>query len=545
MKNKVLLKEDARKKIKEGVDLVANPVKITLGAGGKNVVCVRDNMMPVITKDGVSIAQEVQSDDPIVNAGALAVKQVAKQTNDLAGDGTTTSTVLAQAIINEAEKELKNTNKYFGLYKVKGANPISLKRGIDKASEEVIKNLKQLSQKSSNIYTLKNIAKISANGDKEISDLVVEAINKVTKDGVIKVEEVESIKSEIETTNGYEFDSPISSYMFITNEEKITAEFDDMNVLLYEGYIEDFNQLDETIKAVFDHEKNKFTSLLIIADQISTPVERQIIKFKTEGAKIMYVKSPSFGARRTEVMQDIASVIGARVYKQDELSEVTAEGIGRVRKVISDVNKTTLIGGQGNTQERIEVVKKQTKTIQGGKKEKDFVKERLGKLTGGIAIIKVGGYSAVERREKTDRVEDALCAVKACLEEGFVAGGGATYLQIAEKLKTTDVSFKNKDEEKGFNVVVRALSAPFKQIMLNAGIESQEIENIIRTASYGQGFNLITEQVEDLLKAGVIDPTKVSRLALLNATNISGMFLSVEAIVYNNTPIFGQNAQVI
>lgn len=531
MENKVLLDKEAREKIKEGVDLVANIVKKTLGASGQNVMCVRDGMIPVITKDGVSIAREVQSDDPIVNAGVLMVKQIAIKTDSETNDGTTSSTTLAQAIVEKAHEALN-----------KGANAVQLKRGIDKASQEAIKELRVLSQKSSKIATLKNIAQISANGDKEISDLVVSAFKKVGHEGIIKVEETESINSSIELTKGYEFDSPFSSWAYITDRDKFTAEFEDMNVLLYAGYLENIKELDASVEA--SSKDGVFKGLLIIADQISTEAERELIKLKSAGNKIMYVKSPSFGSRRIEVLEDIASLIGAKVYSQDTgsaLENVTAEGIGKIKKVVSDVNSTILIGGTGDTTQRIETVKQQTKTISGGKKEKDFVKERLAKLNSGIAIIRVGGYSEVERREKTDRVEDALGAVKACLEEGYVAGGGATYLKIAEKLKKSTIETKSDSEKQGVEVVIEALSAPFRQILLNAATESAEIEKQIREGEYGYGYNLRTELYEDLFKAGVIDPTKVSRMALQNATSISGTFLSTGGIVFNNTPLFKVN----
>ena len=535
MQNQVILNKEARQKVKEGVDLVADPVKVTLGAGGRNVMCVRDNMMPVVTKDGVSIAQEVQHDDPIINACALVVKQVAKQTNDLAGDGTTTSTVLAQSIVNNAITVLDNDEKI---------NAVHLKKGLDLATNEAITILKSISRKSSNLATLKNIAKISANGDKEISNLVLEAVKKVGKDGIIKVEESLRGESYIDFTKGYEFASPFSSYMYVTNQEKMLAEFADVNVLLYENYIEDLKQLDDVIKDCFD-DSGVFKGLIIISDQISTFAENQIIKFKETGLKFMCVKSPSYGARRSEVMQDIAALIGANVIRNIE--DYKREDLGFVTKIISDFNKTTLIGGIGSDEvvkDRIKVVNEQTKNT-ASQKERDFVKERLGKLKGGLAVINVGGYSDVERREKTDRVDDALCAVKACQEEGYVVGGGATYLMIQQTLKDNPPKNVNSSVLAGYNVLVESLSSPFRQICINAGITNiEEVENAIIRGEYGYGFNLLTEEYEDLFKAGVIDPTKVSRLALQNATSIVSTFLSIQAIVYNNTPVFGGHESI-
>lgn len=536
MENKVLFKEEARAKVKEGVDLVANPVRVTLGAKGRNVMCVRDGMLPIVTKDGVSIAKEVQSEDPIVNAGCLMVKQVAMQTNDLAGDGTTTSTVMAQAIVERANKAIE-----------KGCNEISLKRGIDKATEEAVKVLKTLSQKSSSLKTLKNIALISANGEKEIADLVVSAIKKVGKDGGIKVEEHESLTSQVDTVEGYELDSPFSSWGYITNPERMEADFKDMNVLLYEGYLENFSQLDKVIEICMKEGKDgnlRFSSLLVIADQISPNVEKQILIFKSQGMKFMNVKSPSFGTRRKEVLKDIACLIGAKVYSQDngdKLEDIQKEDLGYVERVISDANKTLLIGGAGDKakiKERLSVANLQSKTIAGGKKEKDFVRERISKLSSGVAVINVGGNSEVEKTEKSHRVEDALCAVRACMEEGFVAGGGVTYLLLSEALKKSEI-LPNKDEQIGYMVLVDSLSAPFRQIMENAGTESESFEKEIRTARYGTGYNLRTEKISDLIEDGVIDPAKVSRLALQNASSIAGTYLTIGSVVYNNTPIIG------
>ena len=532
MEHQTLFGKDAKEKIKQGVDLVADTVKVTLGAKGRNVMCIREGMLPVITKDGVSIAKEVDSADVFISAGASAIKQVATQTNEAAGDGSSSSCVVAQAIMTEAYKQPDTVNT------------ISLKRGIELATDKVIEKLKELSIKSSDIRTLKNIANISANGDKEISDLVVGAIQKVGKNGTIRVEEIEEASSSVVVEKGYELDSPFLNYRFISNPEKLTAELEDCYVLMYEGYLDNENELEATLDAVAT--PTGISPLLIIADNISSELQNKILAWRLGGTNIMNIKSPSFGARRTEVLRDLVSIIGGTIYTQestDKLSNVTLEGLGKIKKSVTDANKTVIFGGKGTVEDkknRIAIVNKQTKTISGGKKEKDFVKERLSKLTTGIAIINVGGYSEVERREKTDRVDDALCAVKACLEEGYLAGGGSTYLKIAESLKSFDFNVKNEDEQKGVDVLLEAIAYPFRQILKNAGIEYERLEKEVRTTNYGIGYNVVSEVIVDLLEDGVIDPTKVSRLALLNASSIASTFLTTSVLNFNSTGLFSK-----
>jgi len=538
--NRVVYGQEARKLLKEGVDLVANAVKVTLGAKGMNVMCVRDILLPVITKDGISVAKEVSSNDPIIDAGASLIKQVSNQTNEVAGDGSSTSVVVAQAIVNEAD-EVLNT----------GVNAISLKRGLDLGLDFSLKFLKTLSNKSTSIETLKNIANISTNGDKEISNLVVEAIRKVGKTGTVKIEETEELHSFVEVAKGYELDVPYATPEFINNREKFEASFEDMNVLIYQGHLQDTNQLNEAIR-LSTNDKGELGGLLVICDNISGHVQKQILEFSYQGFKLMNLRSPSFGGRKNETLRDIAALIGAKVYSEDlgeSLDDVTLEGLGHIDKVVSDANKSVLIGGKGTKEqisERASIVKEQIKNITGGKKEVEYVKERLSKLTKGVAVIKVGGYSTVEKREKTDRVEDALCAVKACLEEGFVAGGGVTYLRVSNALKSANIETRNEDERKGIEVLVKALEAPFYQILKNAGMEEQVkdyIHNIQNSLYYGDGVDLQTQEFTDLIKRGIIDPTKVERLALQNAVSISGTFLTLGAITYNSTPIFSAQTQ--
>lgn len=539
MDNTVIYGKEARKILKEGVDLVANGVKVTLGAKGMNVLCVRDLLLPVLTKDGVSVAKEICSQNPMVDAGASLIKQVSNQTNEGAGDGTTSSVVLAQALVHNADEVLNE-----------GSNAISLKRGLDLGLDFSLKHLKKLSNKSTSLKTLKNIANISTNGDKEISNLVIEAIKKVGKNGTIKIEETDELKSYVTLSKGYEMDVPYAHPEFVTDREKFEAVFEDMKVLIYQGHLKDTTQLNEAIR-LCTNEKNEFEGLLVISDNISGHVQKQILEFKHQGFNLMNLRSPSFGGRKMECLRDIAVLTGAKVYSEDlgdSLDNVTLEGLGHIDKVVSDANKSVLIGGKGDKkeiEERVKTVTSQVKTITGGKSEKDFVKDRLSKLTKGVAVINVGGFSPPEIREKTDRIEDALCAVRACLEEGFVAGGGVTYLNIAQELKTSEIKTKNKDERKGIEVLIKTLEAPFTQILENAGLGNEVkhyIHNIQNSQYYGDGVDLQTQEFTNLFDRGIIDPTKVERLALQNAVSISGTFLTLGAITYNSESIFSQNA---
>lgn len=546
MENQVIYGAEARKLLKEGVDLVANGVKVTLGAKGMNVMCVRDILLPIITKDGISVAKEICSDNPIIDAGASLIKQVSNQTNEGAGDGSSSSVVLAQAIVHEAY-EVLNT----------GVNAISLKRGLDLGLEFSLSHLKTLKNSSSSLKTLKNIANISTNGDKEISNLVVEAIKKVGKSGTIKIEETDELSSFIEVSKGYELDVPFAVAEFINDREKFEAVFEDMNVLIYQGHLKDKRQLNRAIElstapSKEDGKDGVFEGLLVICDNISGHVQKDILEFSYHGYKLMNLRSPSFGARKNETLKDIAVLIGAKVYSEDlgeSLDDVTLEGLGHIDKVVADANKSVLIGGKGDEteiKERAQTVKEQIKNITGGKSETEFVKERYSKLTKGVAVIKVGGYSTPEKREKTDRVEDALCAVRACLEEGFVAGGGVTYLNISNALKSSKIETRNEDEKKGVEVLIKALEAPFRQILENAGMQNEidnYIHNIQSSQYYGDGIDLQTQEYVNLFERGIIDPTKVERLALQNAVSISGTFLTLGAITYNSTPIFSQNGK--
>lgn len=535
MENITILGQEARKLIKEGVDLVANAVKVTLGAKGMNVICVRDMLLPRITKDGVSVAKEVSGNNPLVNAGASMVKQVAHATNEAAGDGTSSSTVLTQAIVQESYDLLNE-----------GANAISLQRGLLKALDFSVKHIQKLSVKSKSKKTLTSIANISSNGDKEITDLVVHAISKVGKNGTIKVEQVEQTESFVSIAEGYEIDSPYVDSKFITDERNYTSELKDVNVIVYDGRILDGSEMFKAINlsSTEDAETPMFNGLLVICNSVDHTVQKEIAEYHRRGFNFMNINSPSFGGRRAETLKDIATILGATYLSQDrgdKLENITLEDLGHVDKVISDANKTTLFGGKGDKEkikERVSVVTEQIKTVVGGKKEKDHVRERLSKLKSGIAVINVGGLSEVARAEKEDRVEDALCAIRATLEEGFVAGEGVTYISVAQALKTAKIEVKNKDEQKGIEVLIRALYAPFKQILTNAGLDPEKHLKAIETQLYGLGVDLDEDKIINLFELNIIDPTKVSRLALQNSVDISSTFLSTGAITYNELSPF-------
>lgn len=545
MENTTILGKEARQIIKNGVDLVANAVKVTLGAKGMNVICVRDLLMPVITKDGVSVAKEVNGRDPLTNAGASMVKQVADETNTNAGDGSSTSTVLAQAIVNEADSYLDE-----------GANAISLQRGLLKGLDFAVKHITKLSSKSTSKKTLTAIANISTNGDKEITDLVVTAITKVGKNGTIKVEQTEETTSYVSVSEGYEMDSPYPHPNFITDDKKYTAELTDINVIVYDGRVQDSKELftainlstTEGVEATENSEATLpvFNGLLIICNSVDPQVQKDIAEYSRRGYAFMNINSPSFGGRRSETLKDIAVSIGAKYISQDlgeKLEDIKLEDLGHIDKVVSDANKTILIGGKGDKTEiknRVEVVTEQTKTVVGGKKEKDFAKDRLSKLKNGVAVINIGGYSKPEKREKEDRVEDALCAIRATLEEGFVAGGGVTYINVAQVLELAKESLKtkNKDEQKGIDILIKALYYPYNQILINAGLEPSRHLETIQSSQYGLGVDLDEDVLINYFQSNIIDPAKVSRLALQNAASIAGTFLSTGAITYNEESLF-------
>lgn len=534
--NRIITGDQARDLIKAGVDKLADIVKVTYGAKGRNVILGRPMMLPYITKDGVTVAKEAMLDDEIENLGAYLVKQVASKTDDGVKDGTTTATILAQAIVNEAHIKTKD-----------GTNSIYLKRGIDKATEEVIKQLKKITTKVSNNNVLKNIATISANGDKEIGNLIASIYKKTGKDCTIKVEEGFTTETKVEYTQGYEIDNGYLNWGFINNHDKMHVEFEDCRVLLYEGNIEDWKELDATINSIWNEVENKLEGLLIVSDNIDSQLLNKLLMFKEKGEKMMATKSPAYGSRRTEMLKDIASIIGGKVYSKETgntLDTVTSEGLGKVSKFISDANKTVLIGGAGEketVEKRIETLKNQLKNTK-VKKDKDLIKERLAKMQGGVVVINVGGYSPVEVKEKIDRVDDAIGATKASLEEGFVAGGGVTYLLLSKLLE--DFKLDNKDEQVGAEILKNALRYPFKQILINGGLNPEDYIERVLSGEYGMGVNIDTEEFVDMFDAGVIDPAKVTRTALENASSIASTFLTTNGIVWRDEEIISTKSEM-
>lgn len=540
--------EDARKKLKTGLDALANAVKKTLGAKGRNVILARGYTIPHITNDGVSVAKEVKLECPIENIGANLVKSVASKTDDNVGDGTSTSVVLAQALVSEGYKVTdKNTNL------------LSLKKGIEMATQEAVKILKKLSTKVESHKVLKQVAIISANGDEETGNFVADVIKTVGKEGIVKVEDSEHGFTSTEYKEGINFEQGYLSTYFITDHFKMEAALDNPLILVYNGYIDNIHDLVPAMTLAVDSGK----SLLVIAEDIEVQTLNTLAANKIEGhIKVCAVKAPEYGERRKEILKDIAISTGAKYLAKDQgdnLKEIFLEDLGGSESASIGKEATVITNGYGDElqiKERVEVLKNQIENSQEGR-EKEVLKERLAKLSTGIAIIKVGGHSDIERMEKKDRIQDAIQATRAALEEGFVAGGGVTLLEVSRLLK--DLKSSNKDEQKGIDVVIKSLCAPFIQICDNAGmvhvkpsgffnklswasfLTTPERENnaedliySIREFKYGAGINVKTEKYENLFDSGIIDPTKVERVALENAASIAGILLTTETVVFND-----------
>lgn len=532
--NQLLYEKDARQQIKNGLDKLADMVKVTYGAKGRNVILSRPSLLPYITKDGVTVAKEVNLEDPIENIGAFLGKQIANSSDEKAGDGTTSSTVLAQAIVNEAFKAI--SEEY---------NEVYIKRGIDTACEFAVARLKKISKRSTSNKVLKSIATISANGEKEIGDLIANVYTKAGKDGVIKIEESGTNNTFVETVDGYEIDNGYLHHGFINNDSTGQVEFRDSYVYLFDGYIEDLDQLKKLFEVVFDTETKKLKkAVVIVSDNIDTGVLNRLSQLAGTGENILAIKSPSYGSRRSDVMKDISILLGCKIYTKETIADITEEGLGNISSVICDANRALITGGntsKDEVAERITAIKKQ-KQKEKVKKEKEFLEERVGKLSGGIAVIKVGGYSDVEVKEKIDRVTDALHATRACLDEGFVAGGGVTYLALKSALE--ELKSPQKSIQKGIDILKEALGYPFYQILKNAGLDSNEYLGKIQDSPYGYGVDVDKEAFVDLLNGGVIDPTKVLRVALESACSIASTFLSTGGIVFNDEHIM-KDAQYV
>ena len=521
MAKEIKFNMDVRAQMKEGADALANAVKVTLGPKGRNVVIEKKYGAPQITKDGVTVAKEIELEDKFANMGAQMVKEVAAKTNDQAGDGTTTATVLAQAIINVG---LKNVTA--------GANPMDLKRGIDKAVAAVVENLRAQSQEVGEDYAkIEQVGTISANNDNYIGKLIADAMAKVKKDGVITVEEAKGTETEVKVVEGMQFDRGYISPYFMTNGDKMEAVLENPYVLLTDKKISAMKDLLPVLEPIAREGK----SLLIVAEDVDGEALTTLVVNKLRGTlKIAAVKAPGFGDRRKEMLQDIAVLTGGAVISEERgfsLENTTPDMLGKAEKVVVTKDNTTVVNGAGAPEaiaERAALIRKQIEATKSDY-DKEKLQERLGKLAGGVAVLYVGAATEVEMKEKKDRVEDALSATRAAVEEGIVPGGGVAYIRASEAIKA--LKGDNEDETTGIHIVARAIEEPLRQIAANAGVEGSVIINKIREASGDFGYNARTDESVNMFEAGVIDPTKVSRVALENAASVAGMFLTTECAI--------------
>ena len=521
MAKEIKFNMDARNLMREGADALANAVKVTLGPKGRNVVIDKKFGAPHITKDGVSVAKEIELEDRFQNMGAQMVKEVASKTNDQAGDGTTTATVLAQAIINVG---LKNVTA--------GANPMDLKRGIDKAVAAVVANLKEQSTEVGEDYSkVEQVGTISANNDAFIGKLIADAMSKVKKEGVITVEEAKGTATEVKVVEGMQFDRGYISPYFMTNPDKMEAVLEQPYILVTDKKISSMKDLLPVLEPIAREGK----SLLIIAEDVDGEALTTLVVNRLRGTiKVAAVKAPGFGDRRKEMLQDIATLTGATVVSEERgftLESCDLAMLGLAEKVSVDKENTTIVNGAGNKEaiaDRVAQIKKQIETTTSDY-DREKLKERLAKMAGGVAVLYVGAASEVELKEKKDRVEDALNATRAAVEEGIVAGGGVAYIRAIDCLKV--VKAENDDEQTGINIIAHAIEAPLRTICDNAGVEGSVVIQKIKESEGNFGYNARTEVYEDLLAAGVIDPTKVSRVALENAASVAGMFLTTECVI--------------
>lgn len=519
MPKQILYGDDARHKLLNGVNILANAVKVTLGPRGRNVVLDKGYGAPTITKDGVSVAKEIEVEDKFENAGVELVKEVASKTNDDVGDGTTTATVLAQAIVREG---LKNVTA--------GANPVALKRGIDKAVDLIIKELKENISKPVNEDEIANVAAISAN-DKEIGKKIADAMKAVGKDGVITVEESQSFGMEIETVQGMRFDKGYVSHYMVTNSDRMEAEYVDPYILITDKKISSIHDVLPVLEKVVQSGKK---DLVIIADDVDGEALATLVVNKMRGTfNVLAVKAPGFGDRRKEMLQDIAVLTGGKVITEElglKLDATTLEDLGQAHKVTSNKENTTIVDGKGDqkvVQDRVAQIKKLIENSDSDF-DKEKLQERLAKLAGGVAIIRVGAATETEMKEVKHRIEDAVGATKAAVEEGVVPGGGVALIRA---VKALEGMAKTHEEEVAVKILRRALEEPLRQIAENAGVDGAVVVEEVRKLSGNMGYNAQTEQYEDMVKAGIIDPTKVTRSALQNAASIAGMFLTTEAII--------------
>jgi len=520
MAKSVIFGEDARKSILRGVDQLANAVKITLGPKGRNVVIEKKFGSPTITKDGVTVAKEIELGDADENLGAQMVKEVASKTSDVAGDGTTTATILAQAIYRDGMKNV-----------VAGSNPMELKRGIDKAVTAVVSKLKEFSEPIQDKKEISQVGTISANNDKEIGGIIADAMDKVGKDGVITIEENKSIETALDVVEGMQFDRGYLSPYFVTNPESMESILEDAYILIYEKKISNMKDL----LPILEQLAKQSSQFLIIAEDIEGEALATLVVNKIRGTlKCSSVKAPGFGDRRKEMLQDIAVLTGGQVISEDlglKLENIQLTDLGHAKRVVIDKENTTIVEGSGKPEDiaaRVNLIKKQIEETTSDY-DKEKLQERLAKLVGGVAVIKVGAATETEMKEKKARVEDALNATKAAVEEGIVTGGGVAFIRT---LPCLDELKLEGDEQIGVDIIRKALESPLRQIVENAGIEGAIVLNKVRESEeVAFGFDASTEEYTDLIKAGIIDPTKVTRSALQNAASVAGLMITTEALI--------------
>ena len=530
MAKEIKFNSDARELLKSGVDQLANAVKVTLGPKGRNVVIGKKFGAPQITKDGVTVAKEVELEDNFENAGAQLVKSVASKTGDDAGDGTTTATILTQAIVTEG---LKNVTA--------GANPMDLKRGIDKAVAKVVDHIKASAEVVGDNYDkIEQVATVSANNDPEIGKLLADAMRKVSKDGVITIEESKTRETSIGVVEGMQFDRGYLSGYFVTDTDKMECDMENPYILIYDKKISNVKDFLPILQPAAESGR----PLLVIAEDVdSEALTTLVVNRLRAGLKICAVKAPGFGDRRKAMLEDIAVLTGGVVISEEKglsLDKATLEMLGTAKKVTISKDNTTIVDGAGEKEaikDRVAQIKNEIATSTSSY-DKEKLQERLAKLSGGVAVLYVGANSEVEMKEKKDRVDDALCATRAAMEEGVVVGGGTTYIRAQEALK--DLKGENADEQTGINIICRAIEEPLRQIIANAGGEGAVVVNNVREGKGDYGYNARKDVYEDLRAAGVIDPAKVSRVALENAASIAGMFLTTECLIVDkveDTPV--------
>jgi chaperonin GroL len=517
----ILFDEAARQKVLRGVELLARTVKVTLGPKGRNVVIDKKFGSPAVTKDGVTVAKEIELSDPYENIGAQLVKEVASKTNDAAGDGTTTATVLAEAVYKEGLKHV-----------TAGANPIYLKRGIDKGVEAAVAELAKISKKVNASEEIRQVATVSANWDAEIGNIIAEALEKVGKDGTVTVEEAKSIETTLDVVEGMQFDKGYISPYFATNAETQEAVLEDAYILIHEKKISNLQEFLPLLQTTAKSGK----PLLIIAEDVEGEALAALVVNKIRGTlNVVAVKAPGFGDRRKAILEDIAILTGGRLLSEDlgiKLENVQLSDLGRAKRIVVDKENTTIVEGAGKSsdiQGRVKQIRRQIEETTSDY-DREKLQERLAKLAGGVAVINVGAATESEMKEKKQRVEDALHATRAAVEEGIVSGGGVALLRTAKAVDAVINSLEG-DEKLGAQIVRRAVEAPLKQLCSNAGIEGAVVVQQVLASKGNNGYNVATGEFEDLVKAGVVDPTKVTRTALQNAASIAGLLLTTEAII--------------